>query len=47
LSRGRRTAHIARRHKGSAGARASTAKRKRARAHRRPAARNVYLCKRI
>lgn len=44
-SRGRRTAHIARTYV-SAAARARSTKRN-ARARRRPAARNVYLCKRI
>ena len=47
LSRGRRTAHIAHRHTAWGAARTGTTKRKPARAHRRPAARNVYLCKRI
>jgi hypothetical protein len=46
-SRGRRTAHIARRHTRSAAAGPRTTAKYRVRAHRRPAARNVYLCKRI
>lgn len=45
-SRGRRTAHIARTYAASAAARARGTKRN-ARARRRPAARNVYLCKRM